>query len=164
MLTLVSANSKYDSVMQHKATFTVKESNGYGLYKAHCASCHQEPLFTNNDFENNGLLQDPSLKDIGRMAITHSKKDSLKFKTPTLRNVAYTFPFMHDGRFNKISDVLSHYSNGVVASSTLSSKLKKNLNLSSNDKVDLISFLMTLSDKSFVFDNRFADPHRQSNR
>jgi cytochrome c peroxidase len=164
MLTLVSDNSKYDKVMRHQAEFTAQESNGYKLFQANCASCHKEPLFTTGECSNNGLLPDTSLNDIGRMKITHNSEDSLKFKIPTLRNIEYSYPYMHDGRFKKLSEVINHYTNGISESKTLDSKLKSKITLTSNEKVDLISFLLTLSDKEFVFNPKFQYPREVLNK
>jgi cytochrome c peroxidase len=158
MLTLVSANSKYDKVMQEQETFTAQEKNGYIIFKNNCGTCHTEPLFTNTKFANNGLPIDTVLKDFGRMKITNNAADSLLFKVPTLRNIEYSFPYMHDGRFKKLSQVINHYTNDIQASATLSSALKRPITLSANDKVDLIAFLLTLSDKEFVFNPKHQYP------
>lgn len=155
MLTLVSANSKYDKVMQQKDTFTQQEQNGYILFKQHCASCHTEPLFTNLQFENNGLPIDSILNDWGRMRITQKATDSLQFKVPTLRNIEFSFPYMHDGRFKKLSQVLNHYTNGIVNYTNLSPALKQPITLTSNQKVDITAFLLTLTDKEFLFNKQF---------
>ncbi|MCX6148279.1 MAG: c-type cytochrome [Candidatus Kapabacteria bacterium] len=156
MLTLISSNSKYDSVMREQSDFTQQESNGYKIFKANCSTCHTEPLFTNYEFENNGLKVDPSHNDYGRMRITSKSYDSLKFKVPTLRNIEFSYPYMHDGRFKRLSDVINHYTNGIEESETLSKKLKTKINLTSNEKVDLISFLLTLTDKEFLFNPKFG--------
>jgi cytochrome c peroxidase len=158
MLTIVSANSKYDKVMNKKAEFTVQEQNGYQIFKKNCASCHTEPLFTNGTFANNGIGTDTVLNDIGRMKVTQRKEDAYKFKVPTLRNIEFSYPYMHDGRFKKLGEVLNHYSNGIKQSETLSGKLKSGITLSANEKVDLMAFLLTLSDKQFLFDSNFAYP------
>lgn len=158
MLTLVSANAKYDSVINKQTTFNEQEIKGYKIFKKHCNSCHTEPLFTNLEFENNGLAIDDSLKDFGRMRVTQNYNDSLKFKVPTLRNIEYSFPYMHDGRFKKLSDVLKHYESGIQLSKTLSHKLQKPVILTSNEKVDLIAFLLTLSDKKFLFNTEYSYP------
>jgi cytochrome c peroxidase len=158
MLTLVSANSKYDKVMRKELSFTEQEANGYLLFKNNCASCHTEPLFTNGNFENNGLPMDLLLKDIGRMKVTSNKNDSLKFKVPSLRNIEYSYPYMHDGRFKKLSEVLNHYTNGIHQSKTLAPQLKNGTAFTSNEKVDIINFLLTLSDKDFVFNPKFQYP------
>lgn len=164
MLTLVSANSKYDRVMKKKESFSAQEKNGYVLFQKNCSSCHQEPLFTINDFANNGLPIDTFLHDYGKMNISKNKNDSLKFKIPTLRNIEYTYPYMHDGRFKKLSQVLNHYTNGIYQSVTLANELRQGINLSSNEKVDLIAFLLTLSDKEFVFNKRHSFPKELVNQ
>jgi cytochrome c peroxidase len=158
MLTLVSANSKYDSVMRKEREFTAQENNGYRLFRQNCAACHAEPLFTNNLFENNGLACDTSLHDCGRMKVTQNPNDSMRFKVPTLRNIEFTYPYMHDGRFKHLSDVMKHYTAGIHSSSSLSEKLKKPIVLSSNEKVDVIAFLLTLSDQEFLHEKKFRDP------
>ena len=144
--------------MQQKDTFTQQEQNGYLLFKKHCASCHTEPLFTNLQFENNGLPVDSILNDWGRMRITQKANDSLKFKVPTLRNIEFSFPYMHDGRFKKLSQVLNHYTNGIVHYSNLSQTLKQPIILTSNQKVDITAFLLTLTDKEFLFNKKFSYP------
>ncbi|MFZ4798465.1 MAG: cytochrome-c peroxidase [Bacteroidia bacterium] len=158
MLTLVSANSKYDKVKRKEDSFTVQEENGYQLYKQNCASCHAEPLFTNIKFENNGLPIDSLLKDAGRKRITQNDKDFLKFKVPTLRNIEFSNPYMHDGRFKRIADVLKHYTNGIQTNKNLASQLQKPIILTSNQKVDLTAFLLTLTDKEFLFNPKFGFP------
>ncbi len=160
MLTLVSSNSKYDSVMRKQAQFTSQEKNGYALFQKNCSSCHAEPLFTNLQFENNGLAVDNTLNDYGRMKVTKNKNDSLKFKVPTLRNIEFSFPYMHDGRFKTIAAVLKHYTNEVIQSQTLSFHLQKPMVLSSNEKVDLTAFLLTLTDKSFLFNTKHGFPKK----
>lgn len=156
MLSLVSATSKYDSVMLKQAVFTPKEQNGYVLFQKNCNVCHQAPLFSSGEFENNGLTIDTTLNDMGRMKITNNPADARKFKVPTLRNIEFTYPYMHDGRFKRLSEVLKHYTTGIEQSPTLSPHLTTPIALTSNEKVDLIAFLLTLSDKSFVFDKRFG--------
>ena len=156
ILSLVSANSKYDSVMLHKLSFTTQELNGYQLFKKNCSSCHTEPLFTNGSFKNNGLKSSNHLNDYGRMRITQNKRDSLLFKVPSLRNLSYTYPYMHDGRFTKLSEVLQHYTSNLDANSNMSKELKQLILLTPNEKVDLISFLLTLNDRSFVFNPNYS--------
>ena len=158
MLTLISANAKYDRVMNKKEVFSEQESNGYKLFKKNCSSCHKEPLFTTYDFANNGLLMDSTLMDIGRMKITKDPEDSLKFKIPTLRNIEYSYPYMHDGRFKKLSEVINHYTNDIQSSKTLAIQFQKKINLTANKKIDLISFPLTLSDREFVFNPKYQYP------
>ncbi len=153
-LTLVSSNTKYDKVKMGKETFTEQEKNGYQLYKNNCASCHSEPFFSNYNFENNGLPIDPALNDMGRYVITENENDKRKFKVPSLRNLSFTYPYMHDGRFMTLQEVINHYTSGIEYSETLSLQFNKSIELSSNEKVDLISFLLTLNDKDFVFNKK----------
>jgi len=158
LLTLVSSESKYDSVMRKESVFTPKEARGYKIFKKNCSSCHTEPLFTNGKFTNNGLPIDTSLHDIGRVQITLDPSDSFKFKVPTLRNIEYSYPYMHDGRFKKLSQVIKHYTKGIQNSATLDPQLSKGLELSSAERVDLINFLLTLSDRKFVFNPEYQYP------
>ncbi|MBK7966194.1 MAG: c-type cytochrome [Bacteroidetes bacterium] len=158
LLTLVSANSKYDKVIRGDEQFSPQEKNGYALFQKNCSSCHKEPLFTNDEFANNGLPENPTLKDKGRMHITLDSTDAYKFKIPTLRNIEYTYPYMHDGRFKKLSEVMNHYTSGIIQSKTLAPELKEKIKLTENEKVDLISFLLTLSDKEFVFNSKHTYP------
>lgn len=159
-LSLISCNSKYDSVRTGNAAFTVQEQRGYDLFLRHCNSCHTEPLFTNGLFVNNGLSIDTSLNDLGRIRITHDINDSMKFKVPTLRNAEYTYPYMHDGRFLSLYDVIRHYTSGIQSSGTLAPQLRKPVVLSAAEKTDLVAFLLTLSDKKFIFEKRFGPPQR----
>ena len=156
-LQLVSANSKYDKVMRKEATFTLQEQKGYELFKTNCASCHNEPLFTSEKFENNGLTVDNTLNDIGRMKISNKQEDYLRFKVPTLRNSQFTFPYMHDGRFKTLTEVVKHY-NSLGNNKNLPKQLSKPINLSDNERVDLVAFLKTLTDTEFLFDKRFSYP------
>lgn len=158
-LTLISSNSKYDMMKQGRDTFSKQEANGYQLFKNHCNTCHTEPLFTNHEFKNNGLSLDPSLNDVGRYKVTLNPKDSLHFKVPTLRNLTYTFPYMHDGRLASLSAVINHYHSDLSSQAYLSSEIKTPISLTSNEKVDLISFLLTLNDKTFVFNKNNTYPH-----
>ena len=153
-LTLVSANAKYDRVKMGKEVFTEQEKNGYQLFKKNCASCHSEPFFSNYNFENNGLPIDPTLNDLGRYVITENENDKVKFKVPSLRNLSFTYPYMHDGRFMTLQEVINHYTSDIEHSETLSSQFNESIELSSNEKVDLISFLLTLNDKDFVFNKK----------
>ncbi len=158
MLTLVSANSKYDKVLRKEAKFTEQELNGYTLFQKNCSSCHQEPLFTNGKFANIGLPIDSMLKDYGRMGITKNPEDSLKFKVPTLRNIEFSYPYMHDGRFKKLSEVLNHYTKSIIISKSVAPELINPLILTSREKVDLTAFLLTLTDKEFLFNREFSYP------
>lgn len=157
-LTLISAGSKYDRMKSGKDTFNLQEKNGYKLFKDHCRNCHSEPLFTTRAFKNNGLEIDTTLNDRGRYQITQNESDDRKFKIPSLRNIEYTKPYMHDGRFHTLNAVLKHYTSGIATGPTLDPSLQKNIELTSNEQVDLIAFLLTLSDKEFVFNPEHQYP------
>jgi len=158
LLTLVSADSKYDSVVRGLTIYTLQESNGYKIFKQNCNSCHTEPLFTNGKFERNGLPIDFTLQDFGRLKVTDYVNDYAKFKIPTLRNIEYSYPYMHDGRFKRIKEVLEHYTNGINYMIDLPPQLKKPIVLSSNEKVDLTAFLLTLSDRKYLFNPDYGYP------
>ena len=154
---LLSYNSKYDKVQNGLATFTATEQNGYNVFKAKCETCHKEPLFTDNSFRNNGMAINTFLNDYGRMRITGDKNDSLKFKVPSLRNVALTFPYMHDGRLYTLGQVIDHYRTGIITTQpTLDPLLKNRIAISNAEKNDLIYFLNTLTDTTLTKSVRFS--------
>ncbi|MFY7740381.1 MAG: cytochrome-c peroxidase [Flavobacterium sp.] len=160
VVSLTTSNSKYDRVIRKEEKFTEMEQKGYDLFKQNCASCHTEPLFTNHNFKNNGLQIDTTLNDFGRMKVTQNPKDSLLFKVPTLRNIEFTFPYMHDGRFKTLTEVVKHYNFRIQKSKTLSKELETPLNLSDNQRVELVSFLKTLTDKEFLFNPKYGFPKK----
>lgn len=146
-LTLVSAGSRYDRMREGRLVFSPQEEQGYQVFKEYCGRCHVEPLFSNYAFSSHGLPPDPLLGDLGRYRITGNPADSLLFKTPTLRNLAYTYPYMHDGRFRTLRQVLDHYEEASLPTA-----------LGPAQKADLLAFLRTLNDSSFVFEPRFQFP------
>ncbi|WP_404986571.1 cytochrome-c peroxidase [Chryseobacterium sp. M5] len=154
-LTIVSANSKYDKVKQERAKFTSSENKGYQLFKGNCSSCHSEPLFSTYEFANNGLSYNSELKDYGKWNKTFEPADKMMFKIPSLRNLAYTYPYMHDGRFKTLNEVLDHYENGIVKSPTLAKQLEKPIIFNSQEKEDLLAFLTTLNDSVLVSNVEF---------
>lgn len=157
MGSMISANAKYDKVIRGETTFTTSEQNGYNTFKQKCASCHTEPLFTDNSFRNNGLTLNADLLDVGRMQITGNPEDSLKFKVPSLRNVQLTFPYMHDGRIALLSQAIEHYRTGVEKNQpTLDPLLANGIGMTDNEKFELLLFLNTLTDTEFVNNPRFA--------
>lgn len=157
MGTMYSYNSKYDKVKAGKEKFTASEQAGYDLFVQNCSSCHKEPLFTDNSFRNNGIGVNPTYKDSGRMHITQNIADLYKFKVPSLRNIEKSPPYMHDGRFGTIEACLNHYSNPIPNSSTLDPQLVGGISLTAQNKNDIISFLKTLTDNTFLTDKRFAE-------
>ena len=163
MVMMVSSNSTYDKYVRGEegGEFTETEEYGYELFQQKCASCHTSDLFTDDAFRNNGLPPYPGINDIGRAEVTGSTADNYKFKVPSLRNVAITAPYMHDGRFGSLASVLNFYDTGVQDSETLDPILKQNnrlgINLSEEEKQALIAFLNTLTDETFLNDERFAE-------
>jgi cytochrome c peroxidase len=154
--TLISANSKYDKVKRGEAVFTPFEEKGYMVFKSKCASCHQEPLFSDFSFRNNGLPLN-RFNDIGRQKITRKSSDSLKFLVPSLRNAQLTFPYMHDGRIYSIPQVIEHYRSGISTEQpTLDSSLKNRIQLTNLEKNQLVYFIYTLTDSSFTKDTRYT--------
>lgn len=161
MLTFVSANSRYDKTMRNEGeTLTEIELQGKALVEQKCATCHSGVLFTDLKYRNNGLIAEQNT-DLGRYDITLLAEDKYTFKVPTLRNLATTAPYMHDGRFNTLEEVLEHYASGVEKSETLDANLNKNgqlgIPLSKDDQTKIIAFLKTLDDEAFLKDNRFAE-------
>jgi cytochrome c peroxidase len=152
---LVSANSKYDKVKRGEEKFILPEEKGYDIFKANCNTCHKEPLFTDNSFRNNGMPLN-RFKDVGRQAITLNSKDSLKFKVPTLRNIALSLPYMHDGSFGSLDKVIDHYTNLDTALTNLDPLLQKKISMTEREKKQLVLFLFTLTDTSFTKNKRFT--------
>jgi cytochrome c peroxidase len=151
-LTLVSGGARYDRMREGLLDFSPQEKSGHQLFRAHCERCHAEPLFSNYAFASNGLPPDSMLQDAGRYRVTRVPADRLLFKTPTLRNLAYTYPYMHDGRFRTLRQVLDHYAQATLPGSPAP------IRLDAAQKADLLAFLRTLNDSSFVFEPGFQFP------
>ncbi len=156
MLMCVSSNSKYDKVMRKEGEqFTEDEEKGYQLFKQKCNSCHTEPLFTDHSFRNNGIAIGRN-DDRGRFTITLDSTDAYKFKVPSLRNIEVTAPYMHDGRFYGLGQVLDHYRFGVQHTPNLDPLLDQNhthgFPMTDDEKLKIIAFLKTLTDREFLKD------------
>lgn len=158
LVMLVSADSKYDKVMRGQASFTLPESLGQGIFQQKCATCHPPPFFTDFSYRNIGMEADPYIEDKGRMKITLKKEDSLRFRVPSLRNVAVTAPYGHDGRFFSLIEVMEHYRKHVTAIPSTDTLVVKGIPLSNYEIGQLTAFLYTLTDSSFIHDQRFAIP------
>lgn len=172
--TMISNQSKYDHYLQGQVLLTDSEERGRVLFFSEfdplsgqkggeCFHCHGGFNFTENNFSNNGLDTDQSLTDLGRYEVTQDPVDKGKFKVPSLRNIAFTAPYMHDGRFATLEQVVEHYNTGVKMSTTVDPLLFHStepggLQLSAQEKADLISFLLTLSDEHFKNDAKFSNP------
>lgn len=159
--TLISADSKYDSFIRGKANLTPQEERGMSLFMntpekggVSCANCHTPPLFSDFSFRNNGL--DSVSKDAGRGIITNNPEDSGKFKVPSLRNLSFSMPYMHDGRFYTLEEVLEHYSSGIKQHANLDPGLKHMRALSDEEKDALTAFLLALNDTNFSVASQHA--------
>lgn len=162
MLTMVSANSRYDKYVRQEAsgTLTTDELAGLTLFKQECATCHAGELFTDQSFRNNGLSRAAN-QDEGRATVTAQPEDRFKFKVPSLRNVERTPPYMHDGRFWTLEAVLNHYATGVQDVPELDPALRTNdkpgIPLTDTEKRQLTAFLRTLTDTEYLTDRRFSN-------
>lgn len=159
--TFVSRDSKYDRFLRGQATLAPAEQRGLRLFfteKGDCFHCHNDGLFTVRDFRDIGLDSLPP--DAGRAAITQQAGDVGRFKIPTLRNVEFSAPYMHDGRFATLDAVLDHYNSGGVHSANVDPLIRvgRGLGLTVEQKQDLIAFLRTLTDSSFVTNPALASP------
>jgi cytochrome c peroxidase len=176
---IVSYQSKYDTGRAQIApgvnpgitpfsNFTTAENRGKEIFfspQAACASCHGTETFTAPRAENNGL--ESVIVDKGVGGITNNSADIGKFKVTTLRNVEFTAPYMHDGRFATLDEVIEHYSTGIMNNANLPPQLKvpvtnqpKQLNLTAQDKTALVAFLKTLTDRKVITDVRFSNPFK----
>jgi cytochrome c peroxidase len=183
---LISKNSKYDKYLRGEYQPTTQELRGIQLFFTHpdaergirggnCGDCHLGSLTSGSTFgfeslHNNGLDNDQNLKD-GLFAVTQNRFDKGKFRTPSLRNIALTAPYMHDGRFQTLQQVIEHYDNGIKQSQTLSTLIKAgsnefitdpngkiNLFLTDQEKKDIIAFLNMLTDTDFITNSNFSQP------
>lgn len=170
--TLLSDNSKYDQVLRRETYFTPEEYEGFILMndqtKGDCLHCHTtdaDALGTTRTFSNNGLvaaLKFEDYKDKGKAESTGKKRDVGLFKIPSLRNVAVTAPYMHDGRFQTLEEVLDFYSEGVNNSYNVDSKMgfshRGGAQLTQAEKAKIVGFLKTLTDSTFLTNPAFANP------
>jgi cytochrome c peroxidase len=176
--TMISSESKYDVMYKFEnnmpltaseqsvlATIDVDEWAGYDLFKslngADCFHCHNGPLMRVKKFSNNGL--DATFSDLGRGGVTQNPEDYGKFKVTTLRNIALTAPYMHDGRFATLDEVIEHYSSGIHMSPTIDPLIEfanqGGVQLDAQEKYLLKKFLLTLSDYNFITNPKFKDPN-----
>jgi cytochrome c peroxidase len=162
---LTSANSRYDRAVRHEpgSQLTAAEQRGRALFATKCSSCHATDLFTDNSFRNNGLNR-RFAQDSGRVIVTFLAADRGRFAVPSLRNVARTAPYMHDGRFATLPQVLAHYDHGMVDSPTLDPIFRRpngrlGISLTVAAQRDLVAFLGTLTDTAFCQNPAFADPN-----
>ena len=163
---MISSNSRFDQYYRHEIAFTPAELNGMVIYLTEtgdCFHCHGLPLLTDNAFHNIGLDSTFDGANKGRFLVTGLAADMGAFKTPTLRNIAQTAPYMHDGRFATLEEVVEHYNSGVRHSPSLDPIMTKpgketGLNLSPQQKADLVAFLLTFTDQTFLSDTALGSP------
>lgn len=175
--TMISGSSKYDVMYKYENNISLSPSDqqilntvtpdewaGYDLFKslngADCLHCHKGTMMRIDGFSNNGL--DATFTDLGRAEVTGNAFDEGKFKVPTLRNIAYSAPYMHDGRFATLDEVIDHYSFGIQQSTTLDPLIEfasqGGVQLDPLEKSLLKKFLLTLSDEAFINNPDFKDP------
>ena len=179
--TLISSNSRYDQFMNgNRTALSTLEQQGLVLFTTHplpnaiptqslrggnCGDCHSGSLLTNHTFSNNGL--DATFADLGLGLQTGLPTDNGKFRVPSLRNIALTAPYMHDGRFTTLAQVVDHYNEHVILNSPNIDPLLLNtsntaghftLELTADEKTKILAFLQTLTDTTFTHDPRFAKP------
>ena len=153
---LISSNSKFDKFYRGETSLSPSELNGYAIYNSErgdCFHCHGTLLFTDNLFHNNAIESAEPFLDNGLGYVTNNPSDNGKFKTPSLRNIEYSAPYMHDGRFTTLEQVLEHYNSGGHYTSTVDPLMKKigiGLQLTNQELSDLLAFLKTLSDEDYV--------------
>ncbi|QHT70164.1 cytochrome-c peroxidase [Rhodocytophaga rosea] len=176
--TLISSNSRYDKFLRGEIKLSMEEKRGMDLFMTHpepieklrganCGDCHGTYKVFMEGFHNNGL--DSIASDKGREMITQKERDRAKFRAPSLRNIAVTGPYMHDGRFKSLEEVLDHYNEHIRQSNNLdpliieaTNEIKgKSLQLSPSEKKMVITFLHTLTDSTFITNPEFSDPFRK---
>lgn len=166
--TLISKDARFDRVMRGEAAFTAREKRGWAIFfdasslvpASECNHCHVDPLFSDLTYQNNGIQQVPSLDafpDAGRGEVSKNRFDNGKFRVPTLRNILTTAPYMHDGRFQTLEEVLDHYTSGGHDPGNRNPNVRP-LRLSPRDRADLMAFLHTLQDTAFLQNPAFANP------
>lgn len=175
MNSIVSYQSKYDDYLAGKQSLTPEEERGRKLFfteynsffpnesGADCAHCHGGANFSTGRYANNGLDSSIDFTDLGRENVTGNVNDRAAFKVTSLRNIELTPPYMHDGRFATLEEVINHYDHGLKGSPSLDPALQSTrgtgLMLDAQEKSDLIAFLKTLTDYKLINDPRYSDPN-----
>lgn len=174
MFSIVSVESKYDRYLRGEVELTDNEERGRQLYFAEynpffpdesgadCAHCHSPKNFENDEYMNNGLDAEADIDDFGLELTTGLQSDRGKMKVTSLRNIELTAPYMHDGRFETLEEVVEHYNSGIQSSSTLDITLantqQTGLMLTEQDKADLVAFLKTFTDEVMLTKEEYANP------
>lgn len=163
---MISSNSLCDKFFQHTANLNSSQVNGFAIFtteKGDCFHCHSLGLFTDDKFHNNGIDSIFYGVNLGRYNVTLNNNDIGLFKTPTLRNIELTAPYMHDGRYLTLEEVVEHYNSGVKHTATLDPIMTKpskiyGLGLTQTEKQDLVAFLKTLTDTTFTHNPLLQKP------
>lgn len=173
MNSIVSTNSKYDDYLAGKVTLSEVEERGRFLFfteynpafpsnsGADCQHCHGGNNFENDKYMNNGIDNEMGITDLGRQLVTNAASDKGKFKVPSLRNIALTAPYMHDGRFKTLEEVVDHYNlvkSSITLDGSFEQQLPNGLELSDYDKQALVEFLKTLTDPVLISNPEYSDP------
>ncbi len=161
LTSMVSNNSRYDQFKRGEITLTESEIDGQRLYlESACDNCHKRFNLddTEHRFINNGLDEDDQMTDFGREHITGLTSDRAKFKVPSLRNIAVTAPYMHDGRIETLAEVIQHYATEVKSSTTVENELEDGIGLTDQEITDIVHFLQTFTDEEFITNPAFSDP------
>ena len=165
LLTMISSNSKYDKVLRNETVFTPEENAGFASFNSFtggdCFHCHGGIMGTDFSYKNNGLDEFPI--DSARGKVTGDFTDNFKFKVPSIRNIEYSAPYMHDGRFNSLDEVINFYSIGVHPNSPNIDPLMEfssqgGVQLDPQERQELKAFLLTLSDPDFINNPEFSNP------
>ena len=166
---IVSHHSKFDYATRKESSptrherFTEEEDRGWWVFQRRCYSCHTHGAFQRPDSWNIGLRVQS--EDLGVGALTGNPTDERSFKIPTLRNVELTAPYMHDGRFKTLEEVIDHYSDGPIPQPNVTRHLRSGgFQLSDEEMAGLLAFLRTLTDYSLINDPRFSDPFRYGDK
>ncbi|MFN8398021.1 MAG: cytochrome c peroxidase [Bacteroidia bacterium] len=163
--TMITGNSDYDKFTRgEQSSFSQAAYRGMQVFfteRGDCFHCHTVDLLTTFEYHNNGLDATFTSANIGRAAVTGRSSDTGKFKVPSLHNVEVSGPYMHDGRFATLEEVIEHYNSGIKRSPTLSPQIKKpdGLFLTEQEKSDLLAFLKSLTDHEFLTNPAFSDPN-----
>ena len=165
LLTMISSNSKYDKVLRNETVFTPEENAGFASFNSFtggdCFHCHGGIMGTDFSYKNNGLDEFPI--DSARGKVTGDFTDNFKFKVPSIRNIEYSAPYMHDGRFNSLDEIINFYSIGVHPNSPNIDPLMEfssqgGVQLDPQERQELKAFLLTLSDPDFINNPEFSNP------
>jgi cytochrome c peroxidase len=171
--TLISGNAKVDKILRREDVFTDEEYNGFFLffndnprYDAQCGHCHNSPFYGSNEFFNNGIDSVKTLNDFrdkGVGKVTGKQFDNGKFRAPSLRNIEFSAPYMHDGRFKTLDEVMDHYASGGHLADNISPLVLqiKDIKLTATQKKEIIAFMKTFSDTSFMNNPNLQNPFKK---